>query len=41
MYIDALVWGDQFTQNQVEVFYYEDPVLRSANIKEAPANLQS
>jgi hypothetical protein len=41
MYIDALVWGDQFTQNQVEVYYYEDPVLRSANIKEAPANLQS
>lgn len=25
MYIDALVWGDQFTKNQVEVYYYEDP----------------
>ena len=41
MYIDALVWGDQFTKNQVEVFYYEDPVLRSTNINESPANLQS
>lgn len=41
MYIDALVWGDQFTQNQVEVFYYEDPTLRSSNIAESPANLQS
>lgn len=41
MYIDALVWGDQFTQNQVEVFYYEDPSLISSNIAESPANLQS
>lgn len=41
MFIDALVWGDQFTQNQVEVYYYEDPTLRSANIAEAPANIQS
>lgn len=41
MYIDALVWGDQFTQNQVEVFYYEDPTLISSNIAESPANLQS
>lgn len=41
MYIDALVWGDQFTQNQVEMFYYEDPQFRSSNIAESPANLQS
>lgn len=41
MYIDALVWGDQFTKNQVEVYYYEDPTLRTANIGESPANLQS
>lgn len=41
MYIDALVWGDQFTQNQVEVFYYDDPALRSSNIAESPANIQS
>jgi len=25
----------------VEVFYYEDPMLRSSNIGESPANLQS
>jgi hypothetical protein len=41
MYIDALVWGDQFTKNQVEVHYYDEPALRSANIAESPANLQS
>jgi hypothetical protein len=41
MYIDALVWGDQFTKNQVEVHYYDEPALRSANIQESPANLQS
>jgi hypothetical protein len=39
IYIDALVWGDQFTKNQVEVFYYEEPMLRAANINESPANL--
>jgi hypothetical protein len=41
MYIDALVWGDQFTKNQVELHYYDEPALRSANIAESPANLQS
>jgi hypothetical protein len=41
IYVDALVWGDQPTKNQVEVYYYEDPVLRSSNLDESPANLQS
>jgi hypothetical protein len=41
MYIDALVWGDQYTANQVEVYYYEEPQLKSSNIAESPANLQS
>jgi hypothetical protein len=39
IYIDATVIGEEFTQNQVEVFYYEDPVLTNANIAESPANL--
>jgi hypothetical protein len=39
MYIDALVMGDQFTKNQVEIYYYEDPVLTATNINESPANL--
>lgn len=41
IYIDALVWGDQFTKNQVEMFYYEEPILKTTNINESPANLQS
>lgn len=41
MYIDATVIGDEFTANQVEVFYYEDPLLTGTNIGESPANLQS
>jgi hypothetical protein len=41
MYIDCLVWGDQFTQNQVEVFYYDEVNLKGININESPANLQS
>jgi len=41
VYVDATVIGDEFTENEVEVFYYEDPVIRSANIAEAPANLEA
>jgi len=33
VYIDATVTkDDEFTQNNVEVFYYKDPVLSAANI---------
>ena len=39
--IDATVIGDEYTQNGVEVFYYQDPKLLSTNIQEAPANLQA
>jgi hypothetical protein len=39
IYIDCLVWGDQYTANQVEVFYYEDPAIKGSNINESPANL--
>ena len=38
---DATVIGDEYTQNGVEVFYYQDPKLLSTNIQEAPANLQA
>jgi hypothetical protein len=41
IYVDATVIGDEFTENEVELFYYEDPVLTGANIAEAPANLQA
>lgn len=40
-YIDASVLGDEFTRNQVELRYYEEPVLKSSNVNESPANLQS
>lgn len=40
-FIDALVWGDQFTENQVTVQYYDEPTLIRANIDESPANIQS
>lgn len=41
MYIDATVIGDEFTENQVEVFYYQEPQVVAPNILESPANLQS
>ena len=42
IYIDATVTkDDEFTNNNVEVFYYQDPVLSTANIIESPANIQS
>jgi hypothetical protein len=41
LYIDATVIGDEFTENEVELFYYKDPVLKAANIVEAPSNVQA
>ena len=41
MYIDATVIGDEFTENQVELFYYEDPAFKPANIAEAPGNIEA
>lgn len=41
MYIDATVIGDEFTENQVDVYYYEEPQVLAPNIQESPANLQS
>jgi len=40
-YVDASVLNDEFTRNQVELRFYEDPSLKSSNIAESPANLQS
>ena len=41
MYIDATVIGDEFTENEVELFYYSDPTLKGSNIIESPSNIQS
>jgi hypothetical protein len=39
IYLDATVIGEEFTENQVEVFYYADPTVSRSNIIESPANL--
>jgi len=41
VYVDATVLGDEYTENEVELFYYEDPALKGANIVETPGNIQS
>jgi len=41
MYIDATVIGDEFTENEVELFYYSDPIIQGSNIIETPSNIQS
>jgi hypothetical protein len=41
VYIDATVTGSSFTENQVELFYYEDPDVVGPNIVESPANYES
>lgn len=41
VYIDATVTGTGFTENQVEVYYYEDPAVVGPNIVESPANYES
>jgi hypothetical protein len=39
VYIDATVQGNEFTENEVELFYYADPTISSAQITEAPSNI--
>jgi hypothetical protein len=41
MNIDATVISEDFTENDVELFYYEDPAIVDVNTNEVPANLQS
>lgn len=38
MYIDASVYGNGFTENNVELFYYEEPDYQGLNQDESPAN---
>ena len=40
--IDAtVIKADEFTDSDVELFYYQDPVFSQSNIVESPANMQS
>lgn len=44
MYIDAAVYGSDlidFTDNNVEIFYYEDPSFSDLNNDESPANVEN
>lgn len=44
MTIDASIYGsgvNDFTDNGVQVFYYEEPEYKELNIDESPANLES
>lgn len=44
MYIDAAVYGNtvnDFTDNNVMVWYYEEPDYKSLNADESPANAES
>lgn len=41
MTIEASVYENDFTENGVEVYYYEDPELIEKNIDESPANVEN
>lgn len=44
MNIDASIYGtgvNDFTDNSVQVFYYEDPDYKELNTDESPANLET
>jgi hypothetical protein len=44
MTIDASIYGSSvsdFTDNAVQVFYYEDPAFSSLSLDETPANIQT
>ena len=40
MTIDASVYGDDFTDSNVEVYYYEDPEYGAINTNESPENVE-
>ena len=40
--IDAtVIKADEFTDSDVELFYYQNPVFTKSNIVESPGNIQS
>ena len=41
IHIDATVIGDEFGQEQINLWYYDDPTVVSVNVAESPANLQA
>ena len=39
--IDATVIGDEYTQNDVRLYYYQDPVITKTSIAESPSNVEA
>lgn len=39
--IDASVYGNGFTDNNVELFYYDDPDYTGVNLDESPASVET
>jgi hypothetical protein len=39
--LDASVYENDFTDNGVQLWYYEDPDYKGLNIDESPANVES
>lgn len=39
--IDASVYGNDFTESSVEIYYYEEPAYHDLSIDESPANIEN
>lgn len=41
MTLEASVYENDFTENGIEVFYYQDPIYGKPSIDESPANIEN
>lgn len=41
MTIDASVYGNDFTDNNVEIYYYEEPTYTVTDKEETPASVEN
>lgn len=41
MTIEASVYENDFTENGIEVYYYQDPIYGKPSIDESPANVEN
>jgi len=39
--IDASVYGNDFTDNNVEIYYYQEPDYKELSSDESPANVEN
>ena len=40
MATEACVYGNTFTENGIEIFYYEEPIYQNLSSQGSPANLE-